>query len=128
MTDMIVSGAGTSAANGTYAEYGTRDGKPRYRMTSAESSTGYFYIVYPGSGYTMWCISVRGEDSDTGQQCLIGARYYAQENVATPDLVVTWAIAQGTSPAPTVTATSSGTTHEAEATLSSLSYLRTKKT
>ena len=40
------------------------------------------------------------------------------------DMIVSGA---GTAPAPTVTAASSGTTHEGEATLSSLSYLRTKK-
>ena len=108
MTDMIVAGAGTTAVNGTYAEYGTRDGKTRYRRTSAESPTGYFYIVYPGGGYNMWCIGVRGEDSETRQQCLLGSRYYAQENVATPDLVTTWLVTQGIVPAPTVTAASSG--------------------
>ena len=124
MTDMIVAGAGTTAVNGTYAEYGTRDGKTRYRMISAESVSGYFYIVWYRN---VWWISIRGEDAEAGVQIMSGSRYRSADNAATPDLVTTWSTTQGAVPVPTVTAASSGTTHEGEVALSSLSYLRTKK-
>lgn len=101
MADMIVSGAGTSAVNGTYAEYGTRNSKPRYRMASTGSASGYFWIAW---ALNYWCISVQGADGVADMQVVTAARYYSQENVATPDLVATWAISQGASPVPTVTA------------------------
>ena len=102
---MIVAGAGTSAVNGTYAEYGTLSGKTRYRMASAKSPTGYFYIVSYGGA---WYISFRGADGDAGIQIMSASRYRSTDNVATPDLVTTWLVGQGTVPVPTVTAAGGG--------------------
>ena len=114
MTDMIVAGAGSSAVNGTYVESGTYNGKPIYYYGS--------YKIFWFGGW--WRIRY-GAAQD----------YYlnTNEDVATPDLCTWWgAGAYGEQPTPTVTAAGggdppSGTTHEGEATLSSLSYLRTKK-
>ena len=103
MADMIVAGAGTSEVNGTYAENGTKFEKPRYRMASAQSVTGYFYVVWSGP-FNHWCISVQGDDSVTYSQIHAGSRYYSADNVATPDLCTTWVIASGANPPPTVTA------------------------
>ena len=112
MTDMIVSGAGTTAVNGTYVEDGTSNSKPSY------TKTGYLLFW---SGSSQWRICAYPSYT---------VYYYAyNDDVATPDLVTNWAVNTGigAAPVPTVTAASSGTTHEGEATLSSLSYLRTKK-
>ena len=126
MADMIVSGAGWTAANGTYAEYGTLGGKPRYRMASAGSESGYIYIAWAWDmymGVNNWGISTNSEDP-------FSCRYFSADDVATPDLVATWVFSpygMQIPPLPTVTAEQSGTTHEGEVALSSLSYLRTKK-
>ena len=113
MADMIVAGAGNSAVNGTYVESGTLNGKPLYIKNST------YGIAWTGAVWTIY------GDGDTGW------REYVSEypaDFATPDLVTTWFSNASPAPVPTVTAASSGTTHEGEATLSSLSYLRTKKT
>ena len=86
MADMIVSGAGWTAANGTYAEYGTLGGKPRYRMASAGSESGYIYIEWVWDMYrevNNWGISTNSEDP-------FSCRYFSADDVATPDLVATW--------------------------------------
>lgn len=100
---MIVAGAGTSEVNGTYAENGTKYEKPRYRMASANSVSGYFYVVWTVP-LDYWFISVQGSDSVGYSQILNGARYYSADNVATPDLVTNWIQSQGALPVPTVTA------------------------
>ena len=112
MTDMIVAGAGNSAVNGTYIENGTWNGKPRYIKNSE------YGIAWTGAIWTIY------GDGDPGW------REYTSEyptDAATPDLVTTWFPNGSPAPVPTVTAVSSGTTHEGEVALSSLSYLRTKK-
>ena len=109
MADMIVSGAGTTAVNGTYVETGTYGGKPIY----------YYNVTLCIRWYSsQWRL---GDTQDTDY-------YYSTDNVATPDLA-TWLVRApyGTSPAPNITLEQSGTTHEGEVALSSLSYLRTKK-
>ena len=106
MANMIVSGAGSSECNGTYVETSVYNDKPSYSKGVEEE------IYWDG---TRWRI-YNG-----------GIYYYSTENVATPDLVVTWQKQFGVLPLPTVTAEQSGTTHEGEVTFSSLSYLRTKK-
>ena len=123
MADMIVSGAGTTEVNGTYVENGTLNGKPKYTYGNYQLS---YKIVAMWEG-NAWLINRISPNSD----------YYADLNMAnvnTPDLVTAWnkSYLNGTLPVPTVTAAGggdppSGTTHEGEATLSSLSYLRTKK-
>ena len=114
MTDMIVSGAEYSAANGTYVESGTNDGKPSYVH---ESNSDYVILwdnidaawyVYDAANFT-W-------------------GYYSLSEVATPDLCSSWTDGLTETPSSlTVTAAPSGTTHDGEVALSSLSYLRTKK-
>ena len=121
MTDMIVSGAGTTAVNGTYVELGKYNSRPYYGKGGAETpSIGYRFgawIIAP-----LACTSAY-----TDFAYFNNSYYYSSDNVATPDLCTTWAIKSGALPVPTVTAASSGTTHEGEVALSSLSYLRTKK-
>ena len=110
---MIVAGAGNSAVNGTYVETGTYNGKPHYIKNS-----NYGIAWLAGS---VWIIYGDGD---------LGWREYISEypaDFATPDLVTTWFANASPAPVPTVTAASSGTTHEGEVTFSSLSYLRTKK-
>lgn len=112
MANMIVSGAGNTAVNGTYIETGTYNNKPRYIKNSE------YGIVWVG---TLWTIYGDGD---------VGWREYVSEfsvDFATPDLVTTWFTNASPAPVPTVTAASSGTTHEGEATLSSTSYIRTMK-
>lgn len=113
MANMIVAGAGNTAVNGTYIETGTYNDKPRYIKNST------YGIVWTGA---VWAIYGDGD---------FGWREYVSEplvDFATPDLVTTWFANASPAPVPTVTAEQSGTTHEGEATLSSFSYLRTKKT
>ena len=112
MANMIVAGAGNTAVNGTYIETGTINDKPHYIKNST------YGIVWTGA---VWAIYGDGD---------IGWREYRSspdDDVATPDLVATWYPNSSPSPAPTVTAEQSGTTHEGEVVISSLSYLRSKK-
>ena len=104
MTDMIVSGAGTSAVNGTYVE-GDYYSNPGYRMQSSQSETGYFYLVMWSD---KWVIASYGY-KEAGFIDVYYTRYYESvDNTATPDLVATWtAVNFGSAPAPTVTAASS---------------------
>jgi len=85
--DIIVSGAGTSDANGTYEYAGETFGKPYY--TKGSESISWF-----GLGYDVWAIFVDGLSV-----------YESTDDVATPDLVTTWtAVNTGIAPVPTVTA------------------------
>ena len=121
MADMIVSGAGTSAVNGTYVENGTYGGKPQY------IKNGY-YIRYGGGKWDCWIIDNGGVYSPVGGTEISYYEAAESSTQATPDLVPIWYTSGvGVSPVPTVTAASSGTTHEGESSISSLSYLRTKK-
>ena len=119
MADMIVAGAGTTAVNGTYVENGTYQYHPRYTKSDGKQ------ILWMSTRYMLGDANMY-MDPDYGPQ---GTRYYDSYSAGdTPDTVTTWLVAlHGSPPVPTVTAASSGTTHEGEATLSSLSYLRTKK-
>ena len=115
MTDMIVSGAGSSVVNGTYVESGTTNGKPYYKF-------GSYYLQYK-TGF------LPTDPPTGGNGWELNGYYIAANDVATPDLCTSWEVGllSGTLPVPTVTAASSGTTHEGESSISSLSYLRTKK-
>lgn len=81
MANMIVSGAGSTEVNGTYAENGIVNDRPYYTY-------GINYIKWFGS---YWAI--RGDLN----------YYYSNDNVATPDLCTTWRWDEGELPAPTVT-------------------------
>ena len=113
MANMVVSGAGTTAVNGTYVESGTYNGKPQY------------YKV--GTGHTLEWDPYNWTEDVWQIYDWEDYYYFGNGDVATPNLA-TWQTASGASPAPTVTLEQSGTTHEGELTISSLSYLRTKKT
>jgi len=102
---IAVSGAGSTAYNGTFAVYGTQGGKALYRKNTPEVAGGYAYIVY-NEVYKYWFISPI--DSGTGSLQLGAAVYYSADDVDTPDLVTTWQELQGSLPVPTVTA---GTTY-----------------
>lgn len=115
MADMIVSGAGTSDVNGTYVENGTYNSKTQWIFNTS------YYIRWnydPDEFYLCWTISGGGAPI-----------YFSTDTSAvSPDLCSSWNIGYfADTPAPTVTAASSGTTHEGEATISSLSYLRSWK-
>ena len=116
MADMIVAGAGATGVNGTYVESGTLNGKPRYYYAAKSVYIGWDFA--PFVGQNVWYIA------DI-------TLYFSTEDVATPDLVTNWSTVGGMPPAPTVTAAGGGdppsSIHEGEATLSSFSYLRTKK-
>ena len=118
MANMIVSGAGTSVANGTYVETGTYQSHPQY-IKSDGNLIRWMVANYAIGASNLYC------DIDYGPQ---GTVYYTSSACVTPDLSTFWNKAQsGVLPAPTVTLEQSGTTHEGEVALSSLSYLRTKK-
>ena len=116
MADMIVAGASNSAVNGTYVETGTYYDKPHYIKNST------YGIAWTGAAWVIY------GDGDMGWREYI-SEYPA--DFATPDLVTTWLPNASPAPAPTVTAAGGGdppsSIHEGEATLSSFSYLRTKK-
>lgn len=84
---MIVEGAGTAGVNGTYLRDGDSGGKPRYTLVGG--TTGDDSIQWVGSKWSI--ISGGGLE-----------KYESSEDVATPDLVVTWAVLGGTAPVPTV--------------------------
>ena len=92
---MIVSGAGTSAVNGTYVEDGTLKGKPKYTYNGYLLQWDYDSL----GEYLVWCIK-KGD---------FFYYYYSTQNVATPDLVTTWVKgSNGSLPIPTVTAAGGG--------------------
>lgn len=101
--DRIVSGAGSTEYNGTYAETGTKNGYPRYIKPYANIREGLFIVSLKGWGTTTWVISAAGLDGDQNIQIMSGARYYSEDDVARPDLVTNWIQAQGALPLPTVT-------------------------
>lgn len=74
MADMIVSGAEYSAANGTYVESGTFEGRPKY----IHESNVDWLLQYEGGAWAMY-------DS------IAYIFFYASfDNVATPDLCSSW--------------------------------------
>jgi hypothetical protein len=100
---MIVSGAGTSAANGTYAEDGVYQGKPQYKKSDGNlirySTTGPRWVIGGSNLYF---------DDDCGWQ---GTRYYRTTNGPSSPELGTWEkVGSGVDPAPTVTADGGGTT------------------
>ena len=80
----VVAGAGTAEANGTYTRSGSFDGKPRYVSGGNE--------IAWNAGSVRWEMAIDG----------LGTGYESANDVAYPWLA-TWAVADGDSPAPTVT-------------------------
>lgn len=84
----LVSGAGSTDANGEYTPTGTHNGKPFFNLSG--TSPGLSAISWTG---TAWQILSAGA----------GILYSSTENVASPWLVVTWTVDEdGTGPAPVV--------------------------
>lgn len=87
MADMIVSGAGSTQLNGTYVFGFEVNGKPAYFMSGGELGQVIVWVI------THWAIQ-----DDEGQY------YYSSDDVATPDLCITWVVDySGILPVPTVT-------------------------
>ena len=87
MANIIVSGAGATEVNGTYAESGEEGGKPLYAKANSD-----IVIGWDSSG--VWVI---------GTSDYVTAYYYSSDDVATPDLCTTWEVNEGEPPVPTVT-------------------------
>jgi len=93
---IVVAGAGTAAAIGTYTQRGTSDSKPFYNLVGEVDAISTSSITWETAD-TRWVI----------YDSLGDISYLSLDEVATPDLVTTWvntAPAQGTLPVPTVTA------------------------
>lgn len=91
---VTVIGAGSGAANGTYTERGTHNGKPFYNPEGQlTSETSFFLNWSSGEGITSgWVLFNDGDEL-----------YRANEEVDFPWLATTWLVADGATPAPTVT-------------------------
>lgn len=86
---VVVSGAGTGAANGSYSKRGTTGGKPYYNLTSQSASTTNYCIKWNG---TAWVIT-----SNTG------TTYYTGTGATVrPYYGVTWVATTGVVPVPSV--------------------------
>ena len=86
MANMIVSGAGSTEVNGTYAVIGEEGGKPLY----ANNANSDIQIGWVGA----WFIVKLSTQFQY---------YFSDDDVATPDLCTTWEVADGEPPVPTVT-------------------------
>jgi len=97
---IIVSGAGGGSngedPNGTYEYYGIKDNRPKYRMTSEDVGSGYFYIIRAYEQY--WALA----QTDNADITIITSSFYrAEDDSQTPDLSTNWEIgARGISPIP----------------------------
>lgn len=98
MADMIVAGAGTTAANGTYVENGTYEGNYQYVKSDGN--------LIRCSGGGSWVIGASNIyfDPDYGWQGTLW--YISTTHAKTPDNLTYTRILAGTDPAPTVTAAS----------------------
>jgi len=87
--DIVVAGAGTASANGTYEYLNMYGGKPQYKLVGA--------VAYEG---------IRWAAAEWAIRNLMGIVIYRSfDNVDTPDLATTWYRANsGIDPPPTVTA------------------------
>jgi hypothetical protein len=84
---IVVEGAGTAAANGTYEPDGTLNGKTRYRLGSTT-----YYIVWIGTDIGNWVVS----DDSGGSNTL----YTGSSDPASP--IGGTSVAAGASPAPSI--------------------------
>ena len=87
MANIIVSGAGSSEVNGTYAVVDEAGGKPLY----ANNANSDIVIVWDSGAWNI---------ADMSTQVMY---YISEDDVATPDLCTTWEVADGEPPVPTVT-------------------------
>ena len=84
MANIIVSGAGSSEVNGTYAVVGEEGGKPLYANSDIQIvwDIDKWIIMYSPTQFIY---------------------YLSEDDVATPDLCTTWEVYDGEPPVPTVT-------------------------
>ena len=87
MANIIVSGAGSSEVNGTYAVVDEAGEKPAY-ANNANSD-----IVIGWADGVWWIMN-------SSTQVIY---YFSEDDVATPDLCTTWEVHEGKPPVPTVT-------------------------
>jgi len=87
MANIIVSGAGSTEVNGTYAVVGEAGGKPLYANNANSDIVIKWYI-------DEWLIM------NSSTQVIY---YYSEDDVATPDLCTTWKVHKGEPPVPKVT-------------------------
>lgn len=92
MPSILVSGAGSSAVNGTYTERGTYSGKAYYNLVGQPDNVEQYAISWVSDGW--WLIH---------GPVLNDELYISFDDVATPDLAI-FDVNLGDSPAPTVTA------------------------
>ena len=86
MANIIVSGAGSTEVNGTYAVIGEEGGKPVYANNANNDIAigwGNAWLIVIPSTFVIY--------------------YYSYDDVATPDLCTTWEVYEGEPPVPTVT-------------------------
>lgn len=95
-SSVLVSGAGTAAANGTYTYRGQANGKGFYNLLGQPDSTDVSVIKWD-SGF--WSIINSAGD----------ATYESESETSFPWQVIAWALNAGDSPAPTVTQIGPGT-------------------
>ena len=88
MANIIVSGAGTTAVNGTYVATGQLSGDKPVYANNANSD------IVIGWDSIEWFIM------NLSTQVIY---YYSPDDVATPDLCTTWEVIDGEPPVPTVT-------------------------
>lgn len=84
--NVVVSGAGTTAVDGTYEPNGTANGKTKYALVGGTPAIDF--IIWSGSAWEI--------DNGTVN------RYRSPDLVATPDLVTTWTATFGDAPVPAV--------------------------
>ena len=89
MANIIVSGAGSSEVNGTYAVVDEGGEKPVY----ANNANSDIQIGWNGA-WEKWIIV---------NMSTFVIYYFSEDDVATPDLCTTWEVYDGEPPAPTVT-------------------------
>jgi hypothetical protein len=88
---VLVSGAGTAEANGTYTPRGTENGKTYYNLMGEADNPARSAIAWDGT--TNWVIL-----DSTG-----GNLYFASEDIEFPWLASAWEGNDGDPPSPTVT-------------------------
>jgi hypothetical protein len=91
---VLVSGAGTSAVNGTYEQAGQNAGRNQYENESGVYVAWYLDDFAPSLPENIWIITY----PDTG-----AAYYYSTDDVEFPWQVTTWTAIDGIAPLPTVT-------------------------
>ena len=103
MADMIVGGADVEAANGTYVENGTAQGKPIYHHESNQDDLIVFDSAASTTSEAGWVIY------DQANFTFVYITYGTDGDVATPDLCPAWYnLFAETSSALTVTAAGGG--------------------